>query len=109
MRLERSGQGGGPCSWDEGQRDSQRWTSLAWEFCPGDSLALWLLIKKCQLEVTLVIAICQRGQRAVCGQGAKGKRLDVEKAKSVMCCSHTNGLQWVKRAFHEERNLMDRS
>jgi hypothetical protein len=91
--LERSGQGGRPCSWSEGQRDSQRRTSLAWKFCPKDSLALWPLIKKCQLEVALVTAICQRGQRAVCGQGAQGERLDVEKAKSVMHYSHKNGLQ----------------
>lgn len=80
VERERSGQRGGLCSWGEGQRDSQRRTSVAWEFCPKDSLALWPLIKKCQLEVALVIAFCQRGQRPVCGQGAQGERLDVEKA-----------------------------
>lgn len=78
MELERSGQREGSGSWDEGQRDPQRGTSLAWEFCPEDSLALWLLIKKCQLEVTLVTAVCQQGQRPFCGQGAQGKRLGVE-------------------------------
>lgn len=57
-----------------------------------DGLALWLLIEKCQVGVTLVIAICQGGQRPVCGQGAQGERLHLGKGESVMHLSGKNGL-----------------
>lgn len=81
MPTERSGPRGGSRSWGDGQREAQRRTALAWEFCPQDSLALRLIIKKRQLGTALVTAICQRGQRPVCGQGARGERLDAEKRR----------------------------
>lgn len=92
MELEKRGWRGGPCSWDEGQRDPQRGTSLAWEFCPEDSFALWLLIKKCQLEVALVCRLPKR-TKAILWSASPRREAGCGEGKSEMRCPHKNGLQ----------------
>lgn len=108
MELERRGRRGGPRSWDEGQRDPQRGTSLAWEFCPEDSLALWLLIKKCQLEVTLVCRLPKR-TKAILWSASPRQEAGYGEGKSEMRYPHKNGLQWGELLFPEERNPVEKS
>lgn len=70
----------GPDSWvgvrDPGER-------LLRDFAQGQPCSV-VTDQKCQVGVTLVTAIYQRRQRPVCGQEAQGKRLHLEKVKSVM-------------------------